>query len=71
MSKLTEVQKQIVSRLKKLRNDLQFQERLLYEDVWQEAVSEGAIVCSLDEYVEDVHNGNYPSLDGVEYGYGG
>ena len=71
MSKLTELQKQIVNHLKKLRNEVQFQEQCLYTDVWQEAVSEGAIVCSLDEYIEEVHNGNYPSLDGVEYGYGG
>ena len=42
----------------------------MYEDDWKDAVSDGAIVCSLDDYVDHVHDGAYPSLDGVEYGYG-
>ena len=64
-------QKNILKRIEKLRAELKFEEALLYEDAWQDAVSDGAIVCGLDEYVDHVHDGTYPSLDGVEYGYGG
>ena len=67
---IEEKQKNILKRIKKLRAELKFEEHLLYEDDWQDAVSDGAIVCGLDEYVEYVHDGVYPSLDGVEYGYG-
>jgi len=42
-----------------------------YQKPWSEAVYDGAIICSLEEYIEDVFNGIYPSLDGIDYGYGG
>ena len=41
-----------------------------YQEPWAEAVYDGAIICSLEEYIEDVFNGIYPSLDGIDYGYG-
>ena len=63
--------KEIIKELKKHRNEIRDLEEQLYQETWQDAVSDGAIVCSLSEYIDFVHEGTYPSLDGEEYGYGG
>ena len=63
--------KEIIKKLEKHRNEIKHLEEQLYQETWQDAVSDGAIVCSLSEYIDFVHKGTYPSLDGVEYGYGG
>lgn len=63
--------KEIIKKLEEHRNEIKHLEEELYQETWQDAVSDGAIVCSLSEYIDFVHEGTYPSLDGVEYGYGG